>query len=169
MDGSTASSTTAPSHRTLGEALDEAPLSLFHLKAAFTAAMGFFTDAYDLFIIGVALVLIKGDWHLSAVQTSFLGSATLLATLVGALVFGRVADLLGRTRVYGAGGGDHGPGRPRHRAGAGLRLAGRLPIRARHRDRRRLPGERRHGQRVRQPASGEGCSSRWSSPPRRPA
>src|ERR1035441_6154339 len=99
VDGSTASSTS--SQRTLGEALDEAPLSLFHLKAAFTAAMGFFTDAYDLFIIGVALVLIKGEWHLSTVQTSFLGGATLLATLVGALVFGRVADLVGRTRVYG--------------------------------------------------------------------
>ena len=99
MDGSTASSMS--SQRTLGEALDEAPLSLFHLKAAFTAAMGFFTDAYDLFIIGVALVLIKEQWHLSAVQTSFLGGATLLATLVGALVFGRVADLVGRTRVYG--------------------------------------------------------------------
>jgi MFS family permease len=99
VDGSTASSTS--SQPTLGEALDEAPLSLFHLKAAFTAAMGFFTDAYDLFIIGVALVLIKGEWHLSAVQTSFLGGATLLATLVGALVFGRIADILGRTRVYG--------------------------------------------------------------------
>jgi MFS family permease len=99
VDGSTASSMS--SQRTLGEALDEAPLSLFHLKAAFTAAMGFFTDAYDLFIIGVALVLIKEQWHLSAVQTSFLGGATLLATLVGALVFGRVADLVGRTRVYG--------------------------------------------------------------------
>ena len=99
VDGSTASSTS--SQRTLGEAMDEAPLSLFHLKAAFTAAMGFFTDAYDLFIIGVALVLIKEQWHLSAVQTSFLGGATLLATLVGALVFGRVADLVGRTRVYG--------------------------------------------------------------------
>ena len=99
MDGSTVSST--GSQQTLGEALDEAPLSLFHLKAAFTAAMGFFTDAYDLFIIGVVLVLIKGEWHLSAVQTSFLGGATLLATLVGALVFGRAADILGRTRVYG--------------------------------------------------------------------
>jgi len=99
VDGSTASPTS--SQRTLGEALDEAPLSLFHLKAAFTAAMGFFTDAYDLFIIGVALVLIKEQWHLSAVQTSFLGGATLLATLVGALVFGRIADIVGRTRVYG--------------------------------------------------------------------
>ena len=69
--------------------------------------MGFFTDAYDLFIIGVALVLIKGEWHLSAVQTSFLGGATLLATLVGALVFGRIADLVGRTRVYGLVAGIH--------------------------------------------------------------
>jgi MFS family permease len=69
--------------QTIGEALDEAPLSLFHLKAAVTSAMGFFTDAYDLFIIGVAITLVKSEWHLSAVQTSFLGSATLIATLVG--------------------------------------------------------------------------------------
>src|SRR5487761_1359147 len=101
VDGTASTSTLGTSARTLGEALDDAPLSFFHLKAAVTAAMGFFTDAYDLFIIGVALVLIKGEWHLSAVQTSFLGSATLIATLVGALVFGRLADILGRKRVYG--------------------------------------------------------------------
>src|SRR5487761_1670398 len=101
VDGTAPTSTLGTSARTLGEALDDAPLSFFHLKAAVTAAMGFFTDAYDLFIIGVALVLIKGEWHLSAVQTSFLGSATLIATLVGALVFGRLADILGRKRVYG--------------------------------------------------------------------
>jgi len=100
VDCSTPDSETIPSHPTLGQALDEAPLSLFHLKAVFTAAMGFFTDAYDLFIIGVALVLIKQEWHLSALQTSFLGSATLIATLLGAFIFGRLADVLGRTRVY---------------------------------------------------------------------
>jgi PHS family inorganic phosphate transporter-like MFS transporter len=87
--------------RTIGEALDEAPLSVFHIKAAFTAAMGFFTDAYDLFIIGVAVSLIAPEWHLSKLETSFLSSATLLATLVGAVVFGRLADLLGRKRIYG--------------------------------------------------------------------
>jgi len=87
--------------QTIGEALDEAPLSLFHLKAAVTSAMGFFTDAYDLFIIGVAITLVKSEWHLSAVQTSFLGSATLIATLVGAVVCGRLADVFGRKSVYG--------------------------------------------------------------------
>lgn len=85
----------------LTEALDEAPLSWFHLKALLTAGMGFFTDAYDLFIIGVVMALIKGQWHLSTVQVSLLGSATLLATLLGAVIFGRVADLYGRKAVYG--------------------------------------------------------------------
>ena len=34
------------------DSLNNAPISFFHLRAAFTAGMGFFTDAYDLFIIG---------------------------------------------------------------------------------------------------------------------
>src|SRR5487761_1804188 len=101
VDGTASTASTPASHRTLGEALDEAPLSLFHLKAAVTAAMGFFTDAYDLFIIGVAVTLISKEWSLSSLQTSFLSSATLIATLVGAVVFGRIADILGRKRVYG--------------------------------------------------------------------
>jgi MFS transporter, PHS family, inorganic phosphate transporter len=32
---------------------------MYHLRAMLTASMGFSTDAYDLFIIGVALALIK--------------------------------------------------------------------------------------------------------------
>lgn len=99
MDSST--ETPAGTPGTIGQALDDAPLSLFHLKAAVTAAMGFFTDAYDLFIIGVAVTLISEEWSLSKLQTSFLSSATLIATLVGAVVFGRLADVLGRKRVYG--------------------------------------------------------------------
>ncbi len=39
--------------------LDNSPLSRFHWKAMITSGMGFFTDAYDLFIIGVALAPFK--------------------------------------------------------------------------------------------------------------
>ncbi len=39
-------------------ALDEASLSRFHLRAVLVSGMGFFTDAYDLFIIGIASTLI---------------------------------------------------------------------------------------------------------------
>lgn len=85
----------------VGRALDDAPLSLFHLRAFITAGAGFFTDAYDLFIIGTAMALIKSEWHLSAGEVGLLGGATLVATLLGAIVFGRIADVFGRKRVYG--------------------------------------------------------------------
>ena len=81
--------------------LDNAGVTPFHLKIMFVAGMGFFTDAYDLFIIGVALTLLKPEWHLSTFQVSILGSSSLLAAAVGAAAFGRIADLLGRKRIYG--------------------------------------------------------------------
>lgn len=86
---------------TLDGALDEAPLSRFHTRAVFTAGMGFFTDAYDLFIIGVATTLITTQWHLSSSQTGLVNSITLISAFVGAFIFGRVADVFGRKRIYG--------------------------------------------------------------------
>ncbi len=62
--------------------------------------MGVFTDSYDLFILGVALTLLKPIWHLSPFQVSMLGSASLLSAAVGAVTFGRLADLFGRKRIY---------------------------------------------------------------------
>jgi MFS transporter, PHS family, inorganic phosphate transporter len=81
-------------------ALDEASLSRFHLRAVIVSGMGFFTDAYDLFIIGIASTLIKPEWHLGSAQLSLLNSMTLAASFLGAFVFGRIADVLGRKRVY---------------------------------------------------------------------
>ena len=91
----------AQDNRSLLEALDEAPVSFFHMRAAVTAGMGFFTDAYDLFIIGMALVYLKPEWHLTAGQIGILGSGSLLAAFLGALTLGRLADLIGRKTIYG--------------------------------------------------------------------
>jgi MFS transporter, PHS family, inorganic phosphate transporter len=60
------------------DVINEARLSRFHSKAIFVSGMGFFTDAYDLFIIGVASTLIAEQWHLSATQTGLINSMTLL-------------------------------------------------------------------------------------------
>lgn len=81
-------------------ALDDAPIGRFQLRAVLVSGMGFFTDAYDLFVIGIASTLVKQDWHLSAGQLGLLNSVTLGAAFAGALVFGRAADLVGRKRVY---------------------------------------------------------------------
>ena len=81
--------------------LDEAGLSPFLWKVLFVSGMGFFTDAYDLFIIGVAVAILKKEWHLTSFDTALLNSTTLIASAIGALAFGRIADLLGRKRIYG--------------------------------------------------------------------
>ena len=67
----------------------------------FVSGMGFFTDAYDLFVIGIVVVLIKPEWGLSTGQVSLVNSVTLAASAVGAIIFGRIADILGRKRIYG--------------------------------------------------------------------
>lgn len=85
----------------ISEALDEAPISRFHTQSIFTAGMGFFTDAYDLFIIGTASTLIAKQWGLTASQTGLINSITLLSAFLGAIFFGRIADVLGRKRTYG--------------------------------------------------------------------
>ena len=81
-------------------ALDEAKLSRFHLRAVLVSGMGFFTDAYDLFVIGIASTLIKQEWNLSSGKLALLNSMMLAAAFLGAFVFGRFADLFGRKRVY---------------------------------------------------------------------
>src|SRR6266852_5431035 len=62
--------------------------------------MGFFTHAYDLFVIGIASALITAEWNLSSGSLALLNSTMLAAAFLGAFVFGRSADLAGRKRVY---------------------------------------------------------------------
>jgi MFS transporter, PHS family, inorganic phosphate transporter len=81
------------------EAINEARLSRFHSKAIFVSGMGFFTDAYDLFIIGTASTLIAAQWHLGATETGLINSMTLLGAFFGASLLGRLADVIGRKRV----------------------------------------------------------------------
>jgi MFS family permease len=64
------------------------------------SGIGFFTDAYDLFVIGIVSTLLKGEWHLGTGQLAMLNAVMLGAAFLGAIVFGRLADVIGRTRVY---------------------------------------------------------------------
>ncbi|CAI9115271.1 OLC1v1016126C1 [Oldenlandia corymbosa var. corymbosa] len=99
--------------------LDAAKVQYYHFRAIVVAGMGLFTDAYDFFCISPIMQLIgyvyyyddDGDKRhhplllftddVPAVVTSFLVSITLLGTVVGQLLFGRLGDLMGRRKVYG--------------------------------------------------------------------
>jgi MFS transporter, PHS family, inorganic phosphate transporter len=79
---------------------DEASGRGLRKRALLVSGMGFFTDAYDLFVIGIVSTLLKTQWHLDTGQLALLNAVMLGAAFLGALVFGRVADKIGRTRVY---------------------------------------------------------------------
>jgi len=80
--------------------MDEASINRSHLRAVVASGVGFFTDAYDLFVIGIASTLITKEWGLSSDRLAILNSVMLAAACVGAFVFGRYADKVGRKRVY---------------------------------------------------------------------
>lgn len=85
----------------LFSALDDASLNRKHWTTVITAGMGFFTDAYDLFIIGTVTAILTPIWHLSTARLSLLNSISLLASVFGAILFGKLMDVFGRKAMYG--------------------------------------------------------------------
>ena len=85
---------------TISDLLNEAPISKFHRRAVLISGMGFFTDAYDLFVIGTVAAIVTAQWHLSTTQASWVTGSALLGAVAGAFLFGRIADVLGRKSVY---------------------------------------------------------------------
>ena len=93
----------ANTNNDLINSIDQAKTSRFHYKTWYTAGLGFFTDAYDLFIIGVVTsMLVLSGWNkFTTLETSLLDSTALLSAVIGALIFGRLLDKLGRKAIYG--------------------------------------------------------------------
>ena len=85
---------------TVAGILNEAPRSRFHRRAVVVSGVGFFTDAYDLFVISTVATLVAAQWHLSTVAKSWVSGSAILGAFIGAMVFGRIADRLGRKSVY---------------------------------------------------------------------
>ncbi|RDB17325.1 Inorganic phosphate transporter PHO84 [Hypsizygus marmoreus] len=85
--------------------IDNAKFSWFHVRVCLVAGVGFFTDAYDIFAINIASTMLgyvygQGQ-KLNKAQELGVKVATPVGTLCGQLLFGLLADLVGRKRMYG--------------------------------------------------------------------
>ncbi|KAG0004390.1 Inorganic phosphate transporter pho84 [Entomortierella chlamydospora] len=85
--------------------IDNAEFGWFHIRACLVAGVGFFTDAYDIFAIGLVTPMIGTVYYPGGVLPSDLDlgikvSAS-VGTFLGQVGFGYLADRLGRKRMYG--------------------------------------------------------------------
>jgi MFS transporter, PHS family, inorganic phosphate transporter len=81
--------------------IDGLELSRLHLRILLISGMGFLADAYDLFIIGVVMEMVRHEWSVSPTAEGLVTSTALLSSAFGALLFGRLADMIGRKPIYG--------------------------------------------------------------------
>lgn len=67
------------------------------IRPFFVSSAGFFLDGYDLSVISFALYFIAQEMKLSSSQEGLVSSAS----LIGALLFGFLADKVGRKKLMG--------------------------------------------------------------------
>ncbi|KAH9041724.1 phosphate transporter [Lactarius pseudohatsudake] len=75
--------------------------SWFHVKVCLVAGTGFFTDAYDIFAINLASVMLGYVYGHTGTTQFGIKVAAPIGNLFGQLLFGWLADILGRKRMYG--------------------------------------------------------------------
>ena len=68
-------------------------------RALLAAALGWMLDSFDVMLYALVLTSIMADLQIARDTAGALGSATLLASAAGGLIFGVVADRYGRTRA----------------------------------------------------------------------
>lgn len=78
--------------------IDEARFNSFHWMVLCWCALLLIFDGYDLFIYGVVLPVLMKNWNLTPIEAGALGSYALFGMMFGALLFGSLADKIGRKK-----------------------------------------------------------------------
>jgi MFS family permease len=68
-------------------------------RALVAASFGWMLDSFDVMLYAMVLAALMSDLGMAKATAGFLGSLTLIASAVGGLIFGVVADRLGRRRA----------------------------------------------------------------------
>ncbi|OQP16464.1 MFS transporter [Geobacillus zalihae] len=64
------------------------------------AGLGWLFDAMDVGMLSFLMAALQKDWNLTASQVGWIGSVNSIGMAVGALVFGLLADRIGRKNVF---------------------------------------------------------------------
>ncbi|RLL46896.1 MFS transporter [Oceanobacillus piezotolerans] len=81
------------------ELIEKTKLAKFHWMLLFWGALLMLFDGFDLTIYGAVVPTLMEEWGISAVQAGRYGSYALFGMMFGALIFGTLADKLGRKKI----------------------------------------------------------------------
>ncbi len=73
----------------------------FQFKSIIVSGIGVFSDSYNLYAISLVFYPIVGFLGLSELQISFITGSTYFGAAAGAILFGLIADKIGRKPAYG--------------------------------------------------------------------
>lgn len=84
------------------EQVDSRPLTGHQRSLIGITIAGNIAEFFDLFLIGFVIgILMKSPgWHLTGFQAGMIGAASGVGTVIGAILWGRLADLLGRKTAF---------------------------------------------------------------------
>lgn len=83
----------------VNQILNDAKFNRFHGLVLFWCAFIIIFDGFDLVIYGSVVPVLMNEWQLTPVEAGTLGSYALFGMMFGALIFGPLADKMGRKNV----------------------------------------------------------------------
>src|SRR5436190_15500971 len=79
--------------------IDQQPVGRFQIRLLLTCAAVLFLDGFDTQAIGYVAPALIGEWHLTKATLGPVFSAGLFGLMIGALLFGTLADRIGRKKI----------------------------------------------------------------------
>lgn len=93
----TSSTSTLP---TAVEQIDSRPLTAHQRSLIGLAIVGNISEFFDMFLIGFVVSLLTKPWNLTGFEAGVILACSGLGTVVGAIMWGRLADAIGRRNAF---------------------------------------------------------------------